>query len=314
MDYKHKAVLAEETVKGLGIKPDGVYVDGTLGGGGHASLICGRLGERGVLVGIDRDGDAIKASEEALQGFLCKKILVKSNFTGIRQILRDAGLTGIDGALLDLGVSSWQLDNPERGFSYMSDGPLDMRMDGSGEGHGLTAMEVVNTYSPGELARIIRLYGEERWAERIGEFIAREREKGDIGTTGELTAIIKRAIPAAARRDGPHPAKRTFQAIRIEVNKELEQLGIAIDEFMDALNPGGRFAVITFHSLEDRIVKDAFRLRENPCTCPPGLPACVCGEKPSARRVNRKPITAGSEELRDNPRARSAKLRIAEKL
>ena len=312
MEYRHRAVLADEAIEGLAVKPSGIYVDGTLGGGGHGALICGRLGKEGVLVGIDRDADAIKAGSEALGGAMCRTIFIQANFGDIEGILRQQGIQGIDGAILDLGVSSWQLDNPERGFSYMADGPLDVRMDG--RPGGLTAYEVVNTYPQADLARIIRQYGEERWAERISRSIVRERGRGPIETTSALSAAIKEAIPAAARREGPHPAKRAFQAIRIEVNDELGELERAIDGFIGALVPGGRLAVITFHSLEDRIVKQGFREKENPCICPPGLPECACGRKPEIRRVNSKPITAGASERAANPRSRSAKLRIAEKI
>jgi 16S rRNA (cytosine1402-N4)-methyltransferase len=312
MNYAHQAVLANEVLTGLQVRPGGLYVDGTLGGGGHAALICEGLGPEGTLLGIDRDIDAITAATEGLKGCSCQCCLIQRNFAEIKGILQEQGLQAIDGALLDLGVSSWQLDNPDRGFSYQNDGPLDMRMDG-GAATGLTARTVVNSYSAEELSRIIRSYGEERWASRIGQFIVRAREKASIETTGQLTEIIKNAIPAAARREGPHPAKRTFQAIRIEVNDELGRLEGAVNDFIDVLKAGGRLVVITFHSLEDRIVKEVFKRRENPCVCPPELP-CVCGRKPEIRRVGRKPVIADETEKTENPRARSAKLRVAEKI
>ncbi|MDR0357730.1 MAG: 16S rRNA (cytosine(1402)-N(4))-methyltransferase RsmH [Clostridiales Family XIII bacterium] len=313
MEYEHAPVLAAEVSEGLNIRPDGIYADGTLGGGGHAAMICERLSAKGAFVGVDKDREAIAAATQRLDGFACKKIFYRGDFLDIKAVLRENGIDAADGAILDLGVSSYQLDNPERGFSYMKDAPLDMRMD-AGDDEALTAKDVVNTYDEKRLARVIREYGEERWASRIAAFIVRAREKGPVLTTGALTDIVKAAIPASARRDGPHPAKRCFQAIRIEVNDELRSLRRAVDDFSDILAPGGRLAIISFHSLEDRIVKEAFRHRESPCECPPGLPACVCGKTPDARRVNRKPITASEAELAANPRARSAKLRILEKL
>ena len=291
MDFKHVPVLYEECLEGLAIKPDGIYVDGTLGGAGHAFGIGSRLSEKGILIGIDRDKEAIKAAEKRLESLSCTN--------------------GIDGALLDIGVSSYQLDNGERGFSYMHDAPLDMRMN---QDDSFSAYDVVNGYDKKKLTEIIRKYGEERWASRISDFIVKHRrEEGDIKTTGELVDIIKAAIPASARREGPHPAKRTFQAIRIEVNSELEQLENAIDRFCDVLRPGGRLCIITFHSLEDRIVKEAFQRRLNPCTCPKEFPVCVCGKVTDVVKVTGKPIISGEEELTENPRARSAKLRIIEK-
>jgi 16S rRNA (cytosine1402-N4)-methyltransferase len=309
--YGHVSVLADEVTEGLRIREHGVYADGTLGGGGHALRVCERLAADALFVGIDRDGEAIGASRERLAGCGCRKILVRGEFADVKSILAEHGIDGIDGAVLDLGVSSRQLDAAERGFSYMQDAPLDMRMDADGP---ITARDVVNGYTKEELARIIRGYGEERWAGRIAAFIEKERARTPIETTHDLVRVIKAAIPASARREGPHPAKRTFQAIRIEVNDELGQIERAADAFIDVLLPGGRLAVITFHSLEDRIVKDAFRRRENPCTCPPDIPECVCGRKPDARRVNRKPILPSEKEMKGNPRARSAKLRIIEKL
>jgi len=308
--FKHTSVLLEESLEGLNIKPDGIYVDGTLGGGGHAEEICKRLSENGTLIGIDRDRDALDAAEARLKPYTCKKIFVQSNYAEIREILKELNLTGIDGALLDLGVSSFQLDNAERGFSYMQEAPLDMRMN---RDDGFTAYEVVNNYSQKELTRIITRYGEERWAARIAAFIDKERKKGPIENTSQLVEIIKAAIPAAARREGPHPAKRTFQAIRIEVNDELGQLEKAVAAFCDVLNEGGRFCVITFHSLEDRIVKETFQQRLDPCTCPKDFPQCVCGKVPDILKITRKPTTPGERELEENPRSRSAKLRVIEK-
>jgi len=312
-EYRHTSVLARETVDGLRPLPGGKYADGTLGGGGHAALICERIGNKGVFLGIDKDGEAITAARERLEPYGCEKLFFHTSFEYVKAALKEAGILAINGAVLDLGVSSRQLDEAARGFSYMQDGPLDMRMD-AGNGEGLRAEDVVNEYGEEELCRIIRDFGEERWAKRIASFIADERKRGRIGSTSELTEIIKRAIPAAARRDGPHPAKRTFQAIRIEVNDELGALERAIGDFIDVLGHGGRLAVITFHSLEDRIVKEAFRRREDPCECPEGVPVCVCGKVADARRVTKKPILPSAEEMEENPRARSAKLRILEKL
>lgn len=316
IEFNHVPVLFEECMENLNIRPDGIYVDGTLGGGGHAFGIGQRLSERGLLIGIDRDQDALDAAAEKLKSLKCRKILVRSTYAEIKDVLaredvrselEKNGSEGIDGALLDIGVSSFQLDNSERGFSYMQDAPLDMRMN---RDDPLTAADVVNGYTKRQLTEIIRDYGEERWASRIAEFITEARRDKEIETTWQLVDIIKAAIPASARREGPHPAKRTFQAIRIEVNGELEQLEKAVDEFCDVLNPGGRLCIITFHSLEDRIVKQAFNRRLNPCTCPPELPVCVCGKVTDAVKVTGKPITAGDQELDSNPRARSAKLRV----
>lgn len=311
MDFKHVPVLYEECLEGLAIKPDGIYVDGTLGGAGHAFGIGSRLSEKGILIGIDRDKEAIKAAEKRLESLSCTKFLVQSTYDQIEDVLTQLQIDGIDGALLDIGVSSYQLDNGERGFSYMHDAPLDMRMN---QDDSFSAYDVVNGYDKKKLTEIIRKYGEERWASRISDFIVKHRrEEGDIKTTGELVDIIKAAIPASARREGPHPAKRTFQAIRIEVNSELEQLENAIDRFCDVLRPGGRLCIITFHSLEDRIVKEAFQRRLNPCICPKEFPVCVCGKVTDVVKVTGKPIISGEEELTENPRARSAKLRIIEK-
>ena len=311
MDFKHVPVLYEECMEMLNIRPGGVYVDGTLGGGGHASGIAERIGKEGTLIGIDRDQDALDAAGKRLQDYECRKLLVRSTYAQIREILADLEIGGIDGAILDIGVSSFQLDNPDRGFSYMQDAPLDMRMN---RDDPFSAYDVVNGYAKEDLNRIIRSYGEEKWASRIASFIAERRKEAPIETTGQLTEIIKAAIPASARRDGPHPAKRTFQAIRIEVNGELEQLKEACDAYCDVLNSGGRLCIITFHSLEDRIVKDAFNRRLDPCTCPKDLPVCVCGKRADVKKVTGKPITAREEELESNPRSRSAKLRVIEKL
>ena len=310
MEFSHVPVLYESVIENLAVKPEGIYVDGTLGGGGHSSGICSKLSGAGTLVGIDRDTDAIDAASKRLAEYPCKKHFVHSNYSDIKLVLNELGIYGIDGALLDLGVSSFQLDNTGRGFSYQYDSPLDMRMD---RDDSFTAYDVVNGYSEQELARIIKEYGEEKWASRIAKFICSAREEKEITGTYELVDIIKAAIPASARREGPHPAKRTFQAIRIEVNGELDHLRAALDDFIDALLPGGRLAVISFHSLEDRIVKECFQKHLNPCTCPPGLP-CVCGKKPDVKKVTRKPIEADTKELLNNPRARSAKLRVVEKI
>ena len=311
MEFSHIPVLYNEVLSGLNIKPDGVYVDGTLGGAGHSAGICERLSGEGMLIGTDRDEDALKAAAERLAPYKCQKRLVKSCFADIKLVLSELGIAKIDGALLDIGVSSFQLDNVERGFSYMNDAPLDMRMDRDA---ALTAEEVVNEYSEAQLAQIIRDYGEERWAARIAQFIAKERKKQRISSTFQLVDIIKAAMPASARREGPHPAKRTFQAIRIEVNDELGQIKRASEDFIDVLAPGGRLAVISFHSLEDRIVKETFAKRLDPCICPPDFPVCTCGRKADVKKVTGKPIEASEKELEENPRARSAKLRIIEKI
>lgn len=311
MEFKHTSVLFAETIDSLEVKPDGVYVDGTLGGGGHASGICEKLGKKGLLIGIDRDRDALSAAEKRLDNYKCRKIFVQSNYSQVKSVLEDNCIDKIDGAVLDLGVSSFQLDNSERGFSYMQDAPLDMRMNAD---DSFSAYDIVNTYSEKELTRIIREYGEERWASRIASFIVKARAEAPLTSTFELVDVIKAAVPASARREGPHPAKRTFQAIRIEVNDELGQLKKAVDEFCDVLAPGGRLAIITFHSLEDRIVKEIFARRVHPCTCPPEFPICVCGKVPDIKKITGKPLTASKEELMSNPRARSAKLRVAEKI
>ncbi|WP_419026606.1 16S rRNA (cytosine(1402)-N(4))-methyltransferase RsmH [Emergencia sp.] len=311
MEFKHTSVLLEECIENLKINPDGIYVDGTLGGGGHSSKICEHLSERGTLIGIDRDQDALEAASARLEQYACRKLFVQSNYSDIKSVLEELEIDGVDGALLDLGVSSFQLDNAERGFSYMHDAPLDMRMS---QDDGFTAYEIVNGYDQKELTEIISKYGEEKWASRIASFIVKKREDKPIESTFELVDTIKAAIPAAARRDGPHPAKRTFQAIRIEVNDELGQLERAMEEFCDVLHPEGRLCVISFHSLEDRIVKDVINRRVNPCTCPKEFPVCICGKKADIRKISKKPILPSEEELVENPRSRSAKLRVCEKI
>ncbi|HHQ4156120.1 TPA: 16S rRNA (cytosine(1402)-N(4))-methyltransferase RsmH [Clostridium perfringens] len=310
MEFKHVSVLLDECINALNIKEDGIYVDCTLGGAGHSSEIVKRLSSDGRLIGFDQDKDALKATGERLKDY--KNVTyVHSNFYAIYDVLTDLGIDGVDGILMDLGVSSYQLDNGERGFSYMQDAPLDMRMNRENE---FSAYEIVNTYSEEELYRIIKEYGEEKFAKRIASFIVKNREEKNIETTLELVEIIKAAIPAKARREGPHPAKRTFQAIRIEVNKELEIISKTILDGVKKLNKGGRMAIITFHSLEDRIVKNTFKELANPCTCPSEFPVCVCNRKPEVKLISRKPIEASKEELEFNPRSRSAKLRIIEKL
>lgn len=310
MEFSHVSVLLSECIDGLSIKENGIYLDGTLGGAGHSGEIAKHLKGDGALIGVDQDLNAINASKEKLKEFQ-NVTYVHNNFSNIKDILRELKIDGVDGILLDLGVSSHQLDVPERGFSYMNDAPLDMRMDMTAD---FSAMEVVNGYTRDELVRVIRDYGEEKWASRIAEFIVRERNNKAIKTTFELVDIIKSAIPAAARREGPHPAKRTFQAIRIEVNKELEILQNAVNDCISVLNPGGRLCIITFHSLEDRIVKNVYRTRENPCTCPPSFPVCVCNKKADIKIITKKPVVPTAAELDANPRSRSAKLRIAEKI
>jgi len=311
MEFKHEPVLYSQCMDGLSIRPEGIYVDGTLGGGGHSFGICERLSEKGTLIGIDRDRDALEAAEERLKDFSCRKFFVKSNYSDIKDVLKQLEIPEIDGALLDLGVSSFQLDNPERGFSYMNDAPLDMRMS---QDDSFTAFNVVNEYDKRELTEIISKYGEERWASRIADFVVKKRKDKPIETTSELVNVIKAAIPASARRTGPHPAKRTFQAIRIEVNDELCQLERAVEEFCDILAPAGRLCIITFHSLEDRIVKDIFNRRANPCTCPKEFPVCVCGKKADIKKITGKPVQPEKSETEENPRARSAKLRVVQKI
>ena len=310
MEFKHVSVLLEECIEALAIRPDGIYLDGTLGGAGHSSEIAKRL-TTGRLIGVDRDPVALRAAEERLSPWKERVTLVHSNFREIDAILDGLGLTKIDGMLLDLGVSSPQLDDGSRGFSYMADAPLDMRMDG---GESLTAWEVVNRWPREELRRILYEYGEERYAPQIAADIERRRAESPIESTLELVDVIKSAMPPQALREKQHPAKRSFQAIRIAVNDELNSVGDMMKAAIPRLNPGGRLAVITFHSLEDRIVKNAMQAAARGCTCPPEFPVCVCGKKPQVRIVTRKPIVSGPEELERNPRARSAKLRVAEKL
>ena len=316
MEFSHTSVLLNESIESLQIKSGGIYVDGTLGGGGHARLICEKISQEGTFIGIDKDVDAIESAKEKLANYKCKKIYVNRSFEDIKAILKDERIAEIDGAILDLGVSSWQLDNAERGFSYMQDGPLDMRMEGSQSetGSSLTAEQVINEYSEESLKIIIQTYGEERWAKRIANFIVKARETEPIRTTGRLVEIIKNAIPASARREGPHPAKRSFQAIRIEVNDELGTLKRSIGEYIDVLGKGGRLAIISFHSLEDRIVKETFNKRENPCECPKDIPICVCGKVADVKKVTKKPILPSDLEVEENSRSRSAKLRVVEKV
>ena len=309
MGFSHVPVMLGPVIESLNIKPDGIYVDGTLGGAGHSSVIASKLAG-GRLIGVDRDADAIAAAGKKLEEFGSAVTVVKSEYTDIPRILADLGISGVDGILLDLGVSSWQLDSAERGFSYMADAPLDMRMD---RDQARTAADIVNEESEQEIARILRVYGEEKFAGPIARRIIAARAKKPIETTGELVELIESAIPAKARVKGGHPAKRTFQAIRIALNRELDQISEAVDSLIDCLNPGGRFSVITFHSLEDRIVKDGFRTAENPCICPPDFPVCVCGRKSRGRVVTRKPILPTEEEMEENPRSKSAKLRVFER-
>lgn len=308
MEFHHISVLLNECIDNLNIRPDGIYVDGTMGGGGHSLEIAKRL-TTGRLICIDQDPNAHEAAGKRLAEYKDRITFVRDNFGNIKSILDSLGIEKIDGMLLDIGVSSHQLDEAERGFSYQQDAPLDMRMNPD---RPFSAYDVVNGYDEDELDRVIFTYGEERWARRIAQFIVKEREAKPIETTGELVDIIKKAVPKGARKDGPHPAKRTFQAIRIEVNGELEVLQRAIDDVAARLAVDGRLCIITFHSLEDRIVKEAFRKQENPCICPPQFPVCVCGKKPLGRVITRKPILPSKEELEENPRSRSAKLRVLE--
>ena len=311
LDFEHIPVLLNETLEYLDPKPGGVYIDGTLGGAGHSSEIAKRIVPGGVLIGIDQDSNAIDAATRRLEAYKDNVIIVRDNFRNIKTIALQKGFKEVDGILLDIGVSSHQLDEKERGFSYMQDGPLDMRMDTE---NGLNASDIVNNSSEQELIRILRDYGEEKWAVRIAKFITEERKNSRIDTTFKLADIIQRAIPAAARRDGGHPAKRTFQALRIAVNDELQVLEEALIDVARLLKPGGRLVVITFHSLEDRIVKKIFNNMEKPCTCPPQLPVCACGKEPLLRVITKKPVTAGVEELKTNTRSKSAKLRAAERV
>ena len=309
-DFFHISVLLQECLDGLNIDPNGIYVDGTLGGAGHSSKIAARL-DQGMLIGIDRDTVALKAAGERLSPYKDNVKLVHSNFCEIKQVLNDLDIPGVDGILLDLGVSSPQLDDAQRGFSYMADAPLDMRMNAQ---DSLSAKDLVNTWSQEELRRILYTYGEERYAPQLAAAICRRREEKTIETTLELVDVIRSAMPPAALREKQHPAKRTFQAIRIAVNDELGSVEKVMKDAIPSLNPGGRLAVITFHSLEDRIVKNAMAEAAKGCTCPPNFPVCVCGKKPLVKLISRKPITASNEELELNPRSRSAKLRICEKL
>lgn len=310
MEFQHISVLLNETIDSLNVKPDGVYVDGTLGGGGHALEICKRLGPHGRLIGIDQDMDAIRAAGERLKDYADKVTIVHSNYQDIDSVLRDLSVSGVDGIVLDLGVSSYQLDNVERGFTYREDTLLDMRMDQS---QTMTARDIVNGYSEQELFRVIRDYGEDSFAKNIAKHIVRARQDKPIETTGELNDIIRAAIPAKVRQNGGHPSKKTFQAIRIELNRELFVLEQSLDNMIELLNPGGRLAVITFHSLEDRIVKNIFRKNMNPCICPPEFPVCTCGRIPTGRVVTRKPILPDENEIQSNKRAKSSKLRVFEK-
>ena len=311
MEFQHKSVLLQECIDALNIRPDGIYLDGTLGGAGHSSQIARRRTEGGRLIGVDRDRTALAAAKERLAPYADRVTLVHSNFAEIDAILDSLGIPAVDGMLFDLGVSSPQLDDASRGFSYMADAPLDMRMD---KDDALTAGEVVNTWPQGELRRILYDYGEERYAPQIAAAICRAREKAPVETTLELVDIIRSAMPAQALREKQHPAKRSFQAIRIAVNDELGAVSRMMQAAVGRLNPGGRLAVITFHSLEDRIVKSEMQQAARGCTCPPEFPVCVCGKKPLVKLVTRKPIVSGPAELEENPRARSAKLRVAEKL
>ncbi len=311
MEFKHYSVLLEETIENLNIKPDGIYVDGTLGGGGHAGEVAKRLSDKGRLIGIDQDADAIRAAGERLKPYGERITIIRSNYANMKEELHAIGVEHVDGIVLDLGVSSFQLDTPERGFTYReADAPLDMRMD---DRQTLTAKDIVNNYSEMDLYRIIRDYGEDKFAKNIAKHIVAERQKKPIETTGELTEIIRASIPMKVQATGGHPAKRTFQAIRIELNKELEVLQNNLDEMIELLNPGGRICIITFHSLEDRIVKTNFKRNENPCTCPSDFPVCVCGNVSRGSVVTRKPILPSAKELEENSRSKSAKLRVFER-
>ena len=310
MEFVHKSILLDEVIENLNIREDGCYVDGTLGGAGHSYQICTHLGEKGRLIGIDQDADAIKAATDRLKEFADRVTIVRNNYCNIADVLDELGIVKVDGIILDLGVSSYQLDTAERGFTYNVDAPLDMRMD---QRQQITAKDIVNTYSEFDLYRIIRDYGEDKFAKNIAKHIVKERQKKTIETAGELTDIIRAAIPMKVQVTGGHPAKRTFQAIRIELNHELEVLSDHLDEMIDLLNPGGRICIITFHSLEDRIVKSNFKRNENPCTCPSDFPVCVCGKVSKGKVITRKPILPSEKELEENSRSKSAKLRVFER-
>lgn len=311
MGFEHISVLLNETIEGLAVKENGIYVDGTLGGAGHASHVVSKLGTDGRFIGIDQDGDAIKAASERLKPFGDKVTIVRSNYEQFDEVLDNLHVDKVDGILLDLGVSSYQLDTIERGFTYKEDTPLDMRMDDRNE---MTAKDILNDYSEMQLFKVIRDYGEDKFAKNIAKHIVKYREKKEIETTGELVEIIKAAIPAKVRATGGHPAKRTFQAIRVELNRELDVLENSIDSMIDRLNPGGRLCIITFNSLEDRIVKVKFKNNENPCECPPEFPVCMCGKKSKGKVITRKPILPSDEEIEMNKRSKSAKLRIFERI
>ena len=310
MAFGHVSVLLHETVDGLNVRPDGIYVDATLGGGGHAFEVCNRLNDKGRFIGIDQDADAIEAAGKRLAGFGEKVTIIRSNYRDMRPQLQNIGVGKVDGIVIDLGVSSYQLDTAKRGFSYRMDAPLDMRMD---QRQKMTARDIVNSYSEAELYRVIRDYGEDKFAKNIAKHIVAEREKGPVETTGQLNEIIRRAIPMKIQKTSGHPSKRTFQAIRIELNHELDVLRDSLDDMINMLNPGGRICIITFHSLEDRIVKSSFRKNENPCICPSHFPVCVCGKTSKGRVVTRKPILPSEEEMESNSRSKSAKLRIFER-
>ncbi|QBE99354.1 Ribosomal RNA small subunit methyltransferase H [Blautia producta] len=311
MEFKHKSVLLEETIRNLKVKPDGIYVDGTLGGGGHAYEVCRQLSAKGSLIGIDQDEAAIEAAGERLQEFGDRVTIIRSNYCNMKKELQKIGITSVDGITLDLGVSSFQLDNAERGFTYREDVPLDMRMDQRGS---RTARDIVNTYTENELYRVLRDYGEEKFAKKIARNICTARTDKPIETTGELIELIKQSIPMKMRAVGGHPAKKTFQAIRIELNQELEVLRNSLDDMIELLNDGGHICIITFHSLEDRIVKTIFKRNENPCTCPPDFPVCVCGKMSMGKVITRKPILPNEEEIAENKRSKSAKLRVFERI
>ena len=310
MEFKHKSVLLEETIDGLRVKPDGTYVDGTLGGAGHAKEVCRRLSAKGRFIGIDQDQDAIVAASERLAAYEDRVTIIRSNYCYMANEVHNLGIQKVNGIVLDLGVSSYQLDNEERGFTYRVDAPLDMRMD---QRQSRTAADIVNGYEERELYRIIRDYGEDKFAKNIAKHIVAARQQSPIRTTGELTEIIRQSIPMKMQVTGGHPAKRTFQAIRIELNRELDVLRESLDGMIDLLDDGGRICIITFHSLEDRIVKTIFRKNENPCTCPSDFPVCVCGKKSKGKVITRKPILPTTAEQEENPRSKSAKLRIFER-